>query len=421
METQVEIQPRERLGLEERTSILSGKAIAEAFVGAKQHDYSEVISSVLGDAAVQKIWKVACAKPPKAGYFPHYVPTGTTDYVYEPSGWWTAGFFPGSVWLLYERSLKRRLSVTSEQLLQAGRKWEVDLEKEKYNTTTHDLGFMIMPAFYRDYVLTGNKHNREVVLQAAKSFATRWSEKVQCIRSWDSTSTKVYTYPSKETDFLVIIDNMMNLDLLYVASELSGNPKYARIATTHAETTLKHHIRPDNSTYHLIVYDPNSGAVKARLTHQGYAHESTWSRGQAWALYGYATVFKYTRDSKFLDASIRLTDYFLSRVGPDGVVYWDFDAPKPAPWDISAAMIACSGMLLLCELKPELRTMYLPRVFSMLEACTTGALSRGDSILDHATINNYEHSHNRLADSGLVYADYYFIEVGNRLIDMGLV
>jgi hypothetical protein len=384
-----------------------------------EEEQQAVFKAVLDDSAIFKILKVANEEPPVANTFPHVTKFGAREYIYEPSEWWTSGFFPGSVWALCERASKRKLPVSFDELVKVARKWQSGMEKEKFNTDTHDIGFMIMPSFQRDYDLTGNKACEGVIIQSAESLLTRWNETIGCLRSWNTTSTKSYKFDNKDTDFLVIIDNMMNLDLLYSASLISGDPKYANIATKHAETTLKYHIRPDNSTYHLVVYDPVTGKMKQGLTHQGYAHDSTWSRGQAWGIYGFATVYKYTKDPKFLDAAKRLAEYFMSRV-EDGVVYWDFDAPRPCVWDTSAATIACSGMLLMCELQENLE--YLPQVTSIMKQCISGALTTEDgcTILDHATVNNYEHANRRIADHGLVYADYYFLEVGNRLIDMGL-
>ncbi|GAB5591285.1 hypothetical protein Unana1_06185 [Umbelopsis nana] len=395
------------------------RALGSSINDSAQEEQNSIFKAVLDDSSVFKILKVANQEPPVPNTFPHVTKFGALEYIYEPSKWWTSGFFPGSVWALCERASKRDLPVSFDDLVKVARKWQSGMENEQFNTETHDIGFMIMPSFQRDYDLTGNKACEAVIIQSAESLLTRWNETVGCLRSWNTTSTKTYKYNNKDTDFLVIIDNMMNLDLLYSASLISGDPKYANIATKHAETTLKHHIRPDHSTYHLIVYDPVTGKMKEGLTHQGYAHESTWSRGQAWALYGYATVYKYTKDRKFLEAAKRLTDYFLSRL-EDGIVYWDFDAPRPCVWDTSAATIACSGMLLICELQNNLE--YLPHVTSILKKCISKALTTDNAvaILDHATVNNYEHANVRIADHGLVYADYYFLEVGNRLIDMGL-
>lgn len=382
-------------------------------------DQKSIFKAVLDESNVAKILKVANQESAVPTKFPHCTNHGATEYMYEPATWWTTGFFPGSLWALVERASKRQMSTSFDDLVKVAKRWEDAVESQKYNINTHDIGFMIMPSFQRDLDVTGNKVSAEVIITAADSLMTRWSDTVQCFRSWNSTRTKEYEYNDKDKYFLVIIDNMMNLDLLYSASLLSGDPKYAEHATKHSETTLKHHIRADDSTYHLIVYDATNGDVMASLTHQGYQHESTWSRGQAWALYGYATVYKYTKDRKFLDAAKRLANYFMTRV-EDGVVYWDFDAPRPCVWDVSAAMIACSGMLLICQLENNLE--YLPQVTSILKACVNGALTpeNGVTILDHSTVNNHEHANVRIADTGLVYADYYFLEVGNRLIDMGL-
>ncbi|KAH8551148.1 glycoside hydrolase family 88 protein [Umbelopsis sp. PMI_123] len=378
-----------------------------------------VFQAALDNSAMFKILKVAKQESPVPNTFPHCTNFGATEYIYEPSHWWTSGFFPGSVWAVCERASKREFPVPFDDLVKLARKWEDGMEKEKNNTNTHDIGFMIMPSFQRDLDLTGNAACKDVIITAANSLLTRWNETVGCFRSWNTTATKQYKFDNKHTDYLVIIDNMMNLDLLYSASLLSGDPKYANLATKHAETTLKNHIRPDWSTYHLIVYDPATGKMKQGLTHQGYDHESTWSRGQAWALYGFATVYKYTKDPKFLDAAKKLTDYFMTRV-EDGVVYWDFDAPRPCVWDTSASMIACSGMLLICQLENSQE--YIPQVEQMLKVCLERAQTSDDgcTILDHATVNNHPHANLIIADHGLVYADYYFLEVGNRLIDMGL-
>lgn len=387
-----------------------------------QQDLAAIGKALLDPEAVQTIWIVAkkvmdASDAPTA--FPHNTKPNTNTYVYTPSTWWTSGFFPGSVWECYERSLKMPSPVSKEDLLRAARKWELGMEVEKTNTRTHDLGFMIMPSFFRDLELTGNQEALQVIVEAANSLTSRWSETTQCIRSWDKTTNKVYSFMSKDTDFLVIIDNMMNLDLLYVAAERTGNKELARIATTHAESTLKYHVREDFSTYHLIVLDTKTGAHKHSLTHQGYAHKSCWSRGQAWALYGFATVYKYTHDSKFLDAAKKLARYFCSRVANDGTVYWDFDAPRPCEWDASAAMIATSGMLLIQQLDPTAD--FLSDIIKILKRIISGGMGGEDVILQHSTVNNHENAHSRSADTGLVYADYYFLETGNRMLDMGLI
>ncbi len=384
----------------------------------------------LGNEVSEKIMRVASRAPPLEGHFPHHTDGGGRSYNYEPSEWWTSGFFPGSIWQLYRLSSKRPLTVKPDVILEKALFWQKGLEREQFNTETHDLGFMIMPAFYSDFLLRGSSRSRDIIVQAARSLSSRWSDAVQCIRSWDRCVSKRFNLVDPKSDFLVIIDNMMNLDLLYIASEITGDPEFARKATAHAVKTLQHHIRPDSSTYHLVNYDPDTGAPKGHYTVQGYADESCWSRGQAWALYGFATVYRFTGDARFIQASIRLAQYFCLRVNEnssndaieDGAVLWDFDAPRPPNLlDNSAAMIACSGMLLIYQLTGDAQ--FLPVVFKILANCRRNSLTAvgSDAILDHATVNNNGDAINLVRDTGLVYADYFFLETGNRLVDMGLI
>lgn len=381
----------------------------------------QIFREVLSDGAIHKIIRVAQNSSNEPG-FPHCTSSGDhgAKYIYEPAKWWTSGFFPGSLWAIYERAQKSKIPVAKEEIRGLAQKWADKIESQKTNTGTHDIGFLIMPSFARMYHL--EKDNRaagSVIVQAADSLLTRWNETVGCILSWNGAYTKAYDFRGP-TDYAVIIDNMMNLDLLYQASIITGNTKYSEIATKHAESTIKYHVRDDSSTFHLVIFDSSTGTRKVGLTCQGYQHESCWSRGQAWALYGFASVYQYTKQPKYLDMAIKLADYFLSRVD-DGVVYWDFDAPRPTYWDTSAATIACSGMLLICELEGSQR--YISAVASILAVIQRGAMTDelADVILDHSTVNNYQYAFKRNFDTGLVYADYYYLEVGNRLIDMNLV
>jgi uncharacterized protein YyaL (SSP411 family) len=381
----------------------------------------ELISAVLDLQLASKIIKVAERAPSGAeNVFPHYTRSGEYEYEYFPLDWWTSGFFPGSIWVLYERSLKRDVGFDQERILKNAQSWSHKLEDHKYNTTTHDLGFLIMPSYQREYDLLGSKHAGQVIIRAADSLMSRWSETAQSFKSWDVIRTDIYEFTNPESDVLVIIDNMMNLDLLYSASEITGNSAYAQRATLHAETTSKFHVRADFSTYHLVVFDAVTGKRRVGLTHQGYDHESTWSRGQAWALYGYVTVYKYTKESKFLDLAKKLADYFMSRTD-NGIVYWDFDAPRPCSWDTSAAMVAASAMLEICLLTGD-SDQYLASALKLLEAVIKGALARpnGDVILDRSCVANYRYNKSSRTDHGLVYADYYFLEAGNKLIDLGM-
>ncbi|KAL5090082.1 hypothetical protein Trisim1_004608 [Trichoderma cf. simile WF8] len=392
------------------------------FPTSRQAILQQLCSDVLNHIAAAKIMRVALRPPPTNGYFPHRTDSTQFLYRYEPSHWWTSGFFPGSLWLLYERSLRVNLSFSSDEILAQALKWQKGMEQEQYNQETHDLGFMILPAFYRHYKHFNNAASKEIIINAGASLASRWSEKVQCLRSWDTCHTKRFNFENKNKDFLVIIDNMMNLDLLYICSELTGDDEFRRIATAHAHTTLQNHLREDSSTYHLVNYNPETGEVKGRYTIQGYDDGSCWSRGQAWALYGYATVYKYTKDRKFLDAANNCTRYFCDRIGnTHGAVVWDFDAPRsPIILDTSAAAIACSGILLLYQLTGDSR--YLPWVTQMMKYCLSQTLAPdgGDTVLRDATVNNNKDAIEQSSQTGLVYADYYLLEAGNRLLDIEL-
>lgn len=390
------------------------------------HRFKNIAKELVNDEVSETVLRVAERGPPKPNTYPHDTTKDDYAYKYMSSNWWASGFFPGSLWLLYERSLHSPQSMSSSDILALALQWQKGMEDQQYNTGTHDLGFMMMPAFYRDYTLRGSESSKDIIVTAAHSLSTRWSETVQCIRSWDSMVTSRLNFTDKNEDFLVIIDNMMNLELLYRGSEITGNPEFARRATHHAKTTLKHHVRPDASTYHLVDYDPHNGDVKGRYTVQGYADNSTWARGQAWGVYGYTTAFKFTKDPEFLVAAMRLGRTFVDRVQQTahgtGNVYWDFDAPRP-PFvrDMSAAMAACSGLLELYSLTGDIE--FLPAVAQILEYATHNAKAPkgGDTILVGSTVNNNPDNAHPNFETGLVYADYYFLEIGNRLMELKLV
>jgi uncharacterized protein YyaL (SSP411 family) len=231
-----------------------------------------------------------------------------------------------------------------------------------------------------------------------------------------------------------------DLDLLFWVASQTRQPKLAEMATRHAERTRREHIRADKSTFHVVNYDQDTGEVKAKMTNQGYSDSSCWSRGQAWGILGYAQTYGWTHDSSFLTTACELADYFLAHLPADGVPYFDFLAPvtPTTPRDSSASMIACYGLLLVHEamghkgpylkaamhLLTSVLTMSVatPAIFVVSKEGTLGVeMGAGEeTILKNATINNYEFAPRRWADHGLVYADYYFLLVGNKLLEMGL-
>ncbi|RSH81438.1 hypothetical protein EHS25_006794 [Saitozyma podzolica] len=351
---------------------------------------------------------------------------------------WTQGFFPGLLWLLAERAhlLPESIdpSYTASQIQDLGRRWQEDFKYLARPSINHDQGFRFQLSYGRDLELTGSEEAKRVIIDAAESL-------VGCIRSWDkmvkTENTKQYTLENMDEHFLVIIDNMMNLDMLYLATDLTGDKRYAEVATRQAEVSMTSHVRKDYSTYHVVNFDQTTGQPTEFMTHQGYADESIWSRGQAWGIYGYAQCALRTGRSDFIETSRRLADVFLSHLGPSGVPLWDFSAPQPCPYDASAATIAARGLQMLYQLllptDPQAAEMYLSKGFKLVEdvmrECGTGraTLQGGkvnwgeggwETLLKHSTINGNEKATRRLMDHGLVYADYYLIEFGNEALKL---
>lgn len=311
---------------------------------------------------------------------------------------WTSGFYPGELWLWYEYTEDERFKAAAQD-------WTQFVEKEKFDTHTHDLGFKIYCSFGQGYRLTQQQEYRSVILQAAKTLIQRYDPQVGCIRSWDF-NREVWQFP-------VIIDNLMNLEMLFAATRLSGDSTYYDIAYQHALTTLQNHIRPDHSAYHVIDYDTLTGAVRHRHTHQGFSHESAWSRGQAWNLYGFAMAYRETGDSRFLKQARAAARFIYQHpnLPAHGVPYWDFDAPNipNEPLDASAAAVAASGLLILCEVDSASREQLLPWVDRTLNTLSRQEFASDLSpfLLDHSVGSipgDFE------VDVPIVYADYYFVE-----------
>ncbi|WWC66801.1 uncharacterized protein I206_100707 [Kwoniella pini CBS 10737] len=357
---------------------------------------------------------------------------------------WTQGFFPGTLWLLAERADLDPSSIdshyTKEDLIRLARRWQADFKYQARPSPNHDQGFRFQLSYGKDYAMTGDEEAKEVLIDAAESLVDRYNPNAGCIRSWDSMTFVEdgynYTEEKKDQHYLVIIDNMMNLDLLYEATKLTGDERYAKVATHQAEKSLISHVRKDFTTYHVANFDQKTGLPIQMRTAQGYADESVWSRGQAWAIYGYGQCALRTGRRDFIDTARKLTDVFLSLLGPSGVPEWDFRAPKPCPYDASAGTIAAVGMLWLYKLlQPTDKTAaegYLNRAVKLIQdtirECLTpqaslkanGETDFGkdgwETLLAHSTIVGNPKSVRRLMDHGLVYADYYLVEFSNQLL-----
>lgn len=317
-----------------------------------------------------------------------------------PTSWWCSGFFGGSLWYLYEYTKNPKWKVAAD-------KWSMAVEKEQYNTDTHDLGFMLYCPFGNGYRLTKNPKYKEIMLTGAKSLATRFNPKIGVIKSWNKFQS--YDYP-------VIIDNMMNLEFLFWASKVSGNKEFYKLSLSHADTTLKNHFRPDNSSFHVICYG-DGGKVIAKKTAQGYADGSMWARGQAWAIYGYTVMYRETKNKKYLVQAQKLADAFLNHpnLPADKVPYWDFNAPNipNEERDASAAAVTASALLELTKYSGAAKgKTYFDSAEKMLESLSSPAYKaklgeNHDFILMHSVGAKPLKSE---VDVPLVYADYYYIE-----------
>ena len=329
--------------------------------------------------------------------------------VFSSSSWWCSGFYPGTLWYLYEGTQDRGLLQKVEEKLPY-------LEKEKYNKGTHDLGFMLFCSFGNGLRLTGDSVKyKDVLVTGAASLASRFNETTKTIRSWDH---KPWHYP-------VIIDNMMNLEFLTQVSKMTGNKRYYDLAVIHAETTLRNHFRKDYSSYHVIDYDVNTGKVIAKKTHQCAFDESAWSRGQGWALYGYTMMYRETKKKEFLNQARHIAKYILNHpnLTQDLIPYWDFDKDKIDQFskmyakkdlrDVSAAALYAAALLELAQYTVgKESTLYLTKAETMLTN-----LSKAPYKAEYGKNGGYLLKHsvgalplNSEIDVPLTYADYYYVE-----------
>ena len=340
--------------------------------------------------------------------FPRTYNKAEHKLVTSNSDWWCSGFYPGSLLYLYELNGDTVLYHEAQRLL-------IPLAKEQFNTSTHDLGFMMYCSFGNANRLQPNPEYNQILINSAKSLASRFNPKVGCIRSWNS----------KPEDFLVIIDNMMNLEMLFWATTVTGDSTYAKIAITHANTTMKNHFREDYSSYHVLNYNPQTGAVQQKRTAQGYADGSAWARGQAWGLYGFTVMYRETRDLKYLEQAKHIAGFILNNphLPKDMIPYWDFDAPDipNARRDASAAAVMCSALLELQKYVPStLSEEYLNAAKTMFNSLSSKKYrvekgENGGFILDHSLGNFPQKSE---IDVPLSYADYYYLEALKRMKDI---
>jgi rhamnogalacturonyl hydrolase YesR len=319
---------------------------------------------------------------------------------------WTSGFFPGCLWYEYELTGDKYFERKAEKFTE----FLIDLKDYK---GTHDLGFMMYCSYGNAYRITGNDRILPILIEAANSLVSRYSDTTRTIRSWDFGT---WSYP-------VIIDNMMNLELLFFAGKHSGNPKYREIAMNHADATMKNHFRKDNSSFHVVSYVPSTGEVESRGTFQGYSDESAWARGQAWGLYGYTVCYRETQKIDYLEMAEKIAAFIMNhpRMPADKIPCWDYDDPgvPNVPRDASAAAITASALLELSTLVGD-GSKYFNYAEDILKSLSS------DSYLAKSGNNHgfvLMHSVGHLPagseiDVPLVYVDYYYLEGLRRYLEM---
>jgi len=351
----------------------------------------------------------------------------SAGYVKGTDVWdWTGGFFAGSLWNIYEYTHDPKWKAEAI-------KWTEALEEGKFLTQHHDIGFVMYCSYgnaiknIKDTARI-NSYNK-ILVQSAESALTRYNPRVGLIKSWNSKMSwdkkTLWNYP-------VIIDNMMNLEMLFYVSKLTGDDKYKKVAISHADQTMKYHFRPDYSTYHVVDYDTTSGKVLHQQTNQGFADNSTWSRGQAWAVYGYTVMYRETKDSRYLATAERAADFFLNHANlpEDKVPYWDFNVNQKGykpDWaydpqrfdtihrDASAAAIVASALIELSGYSQKGKS-YLDASEHILKSLSSDeylakGTTNGGFLLLHS-VGSMPHSSE--IDVPLTYADYYFLEALNR-------
>ncbi|MBL0337022.1 MAG: glycoside hydrolase family 88 protein [Chitinophagaceae bacterium] len=319
--------------------------------------------------------------------------------------WWCSGFFPGSLWYIYEFTHDEEIKRIAEKRLAI-------LEKEKKFTGNHDLGFMMYCSFGNAYRLTGNVEYLQVIKTAAGSLATRFRGVIQSFQSWEQ---------SDKLNCPVIIDNMMNLELLYWASDHGGDPRYRAMAIDHSNSTIRNHFRPDNSSYHVLDYDLNTGKIIKKITWQGAADSSAWARGQSWGLYGFTMMYRFSKNKAYLEQAQKIARFLIHHpnLPADKIPYWDYNAPGiPGTYrDASAGAIMACALLELARYssKKEKKEMISVAEQIILSLSSPEYLSKdgeaGGFLIKH---NVGSLPHKSEVDASLTYADYYYLEALHR-------
>jgi unsaturated chondroitin disaccharide hydrolase len=361
------------------------------------------------DYCIVQAGKAIATLPTDSSRIPRSIANGKTEWRFVNYRDWTCGFWPGILWYAYE--------YTNDD------KWKQQAQRYSHAlfplvdsaAIDHDLGFQVLTSIGNGYRLTHDTLYRTVLLRAADTLSKLFNPKVGTILSWPREVPGV-DWPLRHN---TIMDNMINLELLFWAAKNGGHAALYNMAVKHAETTMQNHFRPDYTSYHVVVYDTATGKKIKGITHQGYSDSSMWARGQSWAIYGFTMVYRETKDPRFLDFAQKVTDVYLKNLPADGIPYWDFNAPDipNAPKDVSAAAVTASALLELSTFVPDSvkATAYRQKAEQMLQSLSTEKYQSGNinnAFLLHSTGHKPNGGE---VDASIIYADYYYIEALLRL------
>jgi len=345
--------------------------------------------------------------------YPDFYPMYTSDgrWKHEGPAWthWCDGFFPGMMWIFYKRNAGASAASgasgnnnNAQYWMEQAVRYSKPLEPRKLDREVHDLGFLFMPTFYRWYQFTHEPKLKEVIVEAGKTQALRFQENGQYLRSFVGENS-------------IFIDIMMNVGIIFYASRETGDRRLRDIALRHCLTTRRVLVRGDGSTAHEGIFDLETGEFLRQATQQGYRGDSCWSRGLAWAMYGFSISYEYSRDPRFLETAEACADYYITHSNQDGVPPWDFNAPPESRklLDTSSAAIAASGLLRLCRLlqDPVKGHAYWSTGILILRTLCEKHLAKKDKKWEGVLKGGVYHLHKELGvDESVMWGEYYFVE-----------
>lgn len=358
----------------------------------------------------------AIVKENLAEFTYHFQSSNSFNGFYQPTEnvEWTTGFWTGVIWLAYEAtgdvSFRKAAEIQVESFLER--------IEHKIDVNHHDMGFLFSLSCVAAYKLTGNEHAKKAALLAADHLAQRYRERGKFLQAWGNVG--------EPKEYRLIIDCLLNLPLLYWATEVTGEQRYGQIAENHIRTAMKCILRPDNSTYHTHFIDMETGEPTYGVTHQGNRNGSAWARGQAWGVYGIALSYRYLKEASYIDLFCKVTDYFICHLPEDLIPYWDFDfdTGSTEPRDSSAAAIAVCGMMEMAKYLDEERASYYRQaayrmLHALIKQCGNQDIRQSNGLLLHGTYARDSRENtctNRGVDECNTWGDYFYMEALTRMV-----